>query len=90
MGYLGHVLSEYGVSDDPSKIVAVQEWPTPTSTKGVRGFLGLAGYYQKFIQNFRSIAAPLNQLLSKEDFRWNDMADRAFKDLKQALTSPPV
>jgi hypothetical protein len=88
--YLGHVISEQGVSVDPSKIVAVLEWPTPTTVKGVRGFLGLAGYYRKFIRNFSTIAAPLNQLLSKDGFKWNDMAEKAFNDLKQALTSPPV
>ena len=88
--YLGHVISEQGVSVDLSKIIAVLEWPTPTTVKGVRGFLGLAGYYRKFIRNFGTIAAPLNQLLSKDGFKWNDMAEKAFNDLKQALTSPPV
>jgi hypothetical protein len=88
--YLGHVISEQGVSVDPSKIIVVLEWPTPTIIKGVRGFLGLAGYYQKFIRNFGAIVASLNQLLSKDGFKWNDMAEKAFNDLKQALTSPPV
>jgi len=52
--------------------------------------LGLAEYYQKFIQNFGTIAASLNQLLSKDGFKWNNMAEKAFNNLKQALTSPPV
>jgi hypothetical protein len=52
--------------------------------------LGLAGYYQKFIWNFGAIVSSINQLLSKDGFKWNDMAEKTFNDLKQALTSPPV
>ncbi|KAL9408369.1 hypothetical protein AB3S75_046849 [Citrus x aurantiifolia] len=72
--YLGHIISEQGVAVDPIKIQAVIEWPKPVSVKGVRGFLGLAGYYRKFICNFGSIAAPLTQLLTKEGFHWNEAA----------------
>ncbi|KAL6322877.1 hypothetical protein AAG906_020920 [Vitis piasezkii] len=88
--YLGHIISEQGVSVDPTKIQAVIEWPTPTTAKGVRGFLGLAGYYRKFIRNFGCIASPLTRLLSKEGFHWNEAAEMAFKQLKEALTSPPI
>ncbi|KAL5764630.1 hypothetical protein ACOSQ2_017224 [Xanthoceras sorbifolium] len=59
--YLGHVISEDGVAVDPTNIQAVMEWPIPTTAKGVRGFLGLAGYYRKFIQGFGNIAAPLTK-----------------------------
>ncbi|KAH9779621.1 hypothetical protein KPL71_007762 [Citrus sinensis] len=79
-----------GVAVDPIKIQAVIEWPKPVSVKGVRGFLGLAGYYRKFICSFGSIAAPLTQLLTKEGFHWNEAAEMAFKQLKEALTSPPI
>ena len=88
--YLGHIISEQGVSVDPAKIQAVIEWPTPTTAKGVRGFLGLAGYYQKFIRHFGSIAASLTRLLSKSGFQWNEAAEMAFTQLKEALTSPPI
>ncbi|XP_034693910.1 uncharacterized protein LOC117920466 [Vitis riparia] len=88
--YLGHIISEQGVSVDPAKIQAVIEWPTPTTAKGVRGFLGLAGYYQKFIRHFGNIAAPLTRLLSKDGFQWNEAAEMAFTQLKEALTSPPI
>ena len=88
--YLGHIILEQGVSVDPTKIQAVIEWPTPTTAKGVRGFLGLAGYYRKFIRNFGCIASPLTRLLSKEGFHWNEAAEMAFKQLKEALTSPPI
>jgi hypothetical protein len=55
VSYLGHIISEQGVAVDPAKIQAVIDWPPPTTTKGVRGFLGLAGYYRKFIRHFRGI-----------------------------------
>ena len=62
--YLGHFISTYGVSVDPSKIQAVEEWPIPTTHREVCGFLGLAGYYRKFVQRFGKIFAPLHQLLT--------------------------
>jgi hypothetical protein len=87
---LGHIISEQGVSVDPAKIQAVIEWPPPIMTKGVRGFLGLAGYYRKFIHHFGCIATPLTRLLSKDGFQWNEAAKMAFQQLKEALTSPPI
>jgi hypothetical protein len=68
VAYLGHVISEAGVAMDNQKIVAVLDWPFPKSARAVRGFLGLAGYYRKFIQNFGIIAEPLTHLLKKEGF----------------------
>ena len=88
--YLGHQISEQGVSVDPIKIQAVLDWPKPTTVKGMRGFLGLAGYYRKFIRHFGSIAAPLTQLLAKDSFHWSEAAKQAFIKLKEALTTPPV
>ena len=64
--YLGHVISDQGAAVSPSKIQVVLEWPMPTTVRKVRGFLGLAGYYRKFIRHFGCIAGPLYQLLSKE------------------------
>ena len=63
--FLGHVISRQGVQPDPSKIKAVKEWETPKSVTEVRSFLGLAGYYQRFIQNFSRIAKPMMGLLKK-------------------------
>ncbi|RVW69998.1 Retrovirus-related Pol polyprotein from transposon 17.6 [Vitis vinifera] len=88
--YLGHIISEQGVSVDPAKIQAIIEWPTPTTPKRVCGFLGLVGYYRKFIRHFGSIAAPLTRLLSKDGFQWNEAAEMAFTQLKEALTLPPI
>ncbi|KAL5832712.1 hypothetical protein ACOSQ3_016386 [Xanthoceras sorbifolium] len=70
--YLGHIITSEGVSMDPKKIHTVQEWPTPTIVRGVRAFLGLAGYYRKFIHGFGAIAAPLTRLTSKAGFLWDE------------------
>ncbi|XP_020243442.1 uncharacterized protein LOC109821688 [Asparagus officinalis] len=79
-----------GVGVDPLKINAIVEWPIPKTLKGLRGFLGLAGYYRKFIKGFGVIAQPLTNLLKKGAFKWSTGAEDAFNSLKQALTQPPV
>ena len=88
--YLGHIISANGVSVDPSKIQAVEEWPIPTTHREVRGFLELAGYYRKFVQHFGKIAAPLHQLLTLDTFEWTDSTQDAFLNLKRALTTAPI
>lgn len=88
--YLGHFISEAGVSTDPSKIKAVEQWPTPTSQKQLRSFLGLANYYRRFIQGYSIIARPLTTLLKKDGFLWDTNATAAFEALKTALTASPV
>jgi hypothetical protein len=90
IAYLGHVISDAGVAMDPVKVQAISAWPQPRSARAVQGFLGLAGYYRKFVQNYGSIAAPLTALLKKDDFSWNDKAAAAFQALKAAVTSAPV
>jgi len=90
VAYLGHVISERGVSVDEQKVEAVLSWPIPSSARAVCGFLGLAGYYRRFIRDYGAIAAPLTALLKKEGFHWNPDAERAFRTLQRALMEAPV
>ncbi|XP_076908279.1 uncharacterized protein LOC143565074 [Bidens hawaiensis] len=88
--YLGHIISGQGVQMDPKKIIAIQQWPVPTNLKHLKGFLGLAGYYIRFIKSFGVIARPLNDLMKKDNFSWTKDAATAFELLKAALVSAPV
>jgi hypothetical protein len=77
VAYLGHIISAQRVAMDPTKVQAIHDWPAPRSARAVRGFLGLAEYYRKFVHDYDKIAAPLTSLL-KEGFFWNDDAQAAF------------
>ena len=89
--FLGHIISKGGIAVDPSKVKDVLEWETPQTVKEVRSFLGLAGYYRRFIENFSKIAKPLTSLLEKNaDFIWTDERQMAFAELKKRLTTAPV
>jgi hypothetical protein len=90
VAYLGHVISADGVAMDSSKVQAVLDCLWPRSVRALRGFLGLAGYYRKFIAEYGAIAAPLTALLKKDAFTWSDDAELAFTALKTALASSPV
>ena len=89
--FLGHVVSDKGIHANADKINTVCNWPTPQSVHDVRSFLGLCSYYRKFVLNFAVIASPLHRLTEKyTQFVWTDVAQKAFDDLKTALTSPPI
>jgi hypothetical protein len=89
--YLGHIIGEQGVQTDPAKIQAVQDWPNPTNHKQLRGFLGLSGYYRKFIKNYGAISRPLTDLLKKNTpFVWTPALQESFDTLKTALVEAPV
>ncbi|WVZ96354.1 hypothetical protein U9M48_042006 [Paspalum notatum var. saurae] len=90
VAYLGHVISAAGMAMDEDKIRAVLSWPVPRTVRAVRGFLGLAGYYRRFIRGYGATAAPLTKLLCKEGFRWTSEAETAFVNLRKALTQAPV
>ena len=77
--FLGHVVSASSVLVDPDKVEAVMSWERPKSVFEIRSFLGLAGYYRRFIEDFSRLAAPMTQLTMKEvNFEWNDSCERAF------------
>ncbi|KAK1594300.1 hypothetical protein QYE76_017694 [Lolium multiflorum] len=89
--FLGYVVSKHGVEVDVSKIEAIQNWPTPMNVSQVRSFHGLAGFYRRFVPNFSTIAAPLNELTKKGvAFEWGVAQDHAFDELKRLLTSAPL
>jgi hypothetical protein len=89
--FLGHVISAEGIAVDPSKVQEVLDWKSPKSVMQIRSFLGLAGYYRRFIPNFSKIAKPMTQLLEKDaKFKWSPQCKEAFLTLKKLLTTAPV
>jgi hypothetical protein len=89
--FLGHVISEKGISVDPKKIEAVLRWERPTNVTEIHSFLGLAGYYRRFIEGFSTIASPMTRLTRKEvKFEWSKECETSFQELKSRLTSAPV
>ena len=91
MGFLGHVLTQEGIAIDPEKVKAVLGWKPPANITDVRSFLGMAGYYRRFIEGFSTIAKPMTQLLEKgKKFEWREACEKSFQELKSKLTTAPV
>lgn len=80
VNYLGYIIGNGGITTDPEKISAIQNWPVPRNLKQVRGFLGLAGWYRRFLQNFSTETFPITEVLStKRKFQWTADAQVAFE-----------
>jgi len=89
--YLGHRITDKGVKPDPQKVECVQSFPVPKNVKEVKSFLGLSGYYRRFIHNYGQISKPLTALLKKDvPYRWSDLCQTSFETLKDLLTQAPI
>ena len=88
--YLGHLVGKDGVRVDPKNIEAMQDWPHPRTLKRFCGFLGLTGYYRKFVKNYKKIATPLTTLLKKNSFTWTPTMAQSFQTLNMAMCTTPV
>ncbi|WVZ75668.1 hypothetical protein U9M48_023703, partial [Paspalum notatum var. saurae] len=91
VSFLGHILSEKGVAVDPSKVESVLNWKQPESVTEIRSFLGLSGYYRRFIKDFSKTAKPMTSLTKKNaKYTWSPNCEEAFQSLKRSLTTAPV
>jgi hypothetical protein len=91
VAFLGHVISKGGISVDPSKVQDVLSWNAPTSVDDIWSFLGLAGYYWRFIEEFSKISEPMTELLEKDKkFQWTSICKHSFQELKKRLTTAPI
>jgi hypothetical protein len=88
--YLGHLVGKDGIRVDPKNIEAMQDWPQSKTLKSLCGFLGLTGYYHKFVKNYGNIVAPLTALLKNNSFTWTPFASQSFQTLKMAMCTTPV
>ncbi|GJU17906.1 putative reverse transcriptase domain-containing protein [Tanacetum coccineum] len=89
--FLGHVIDSEGIHVDPAKIESIKDWESPKTPTEIRQFLGLAGYYRRFIEGFSKIAKPMTKLTQKSvKFNWGEKEETAFQTLKQKLCSAPI
>jgi hypothetical protein len=88
--YLGHIVSHEGVKIYPNNIKVVMDWSIPKTLNNLRGFLGLTGYYRKFVRNYGRIATPLTALNKKDAFSWTPEATKSFEQLKEVMCKAPV
>ena len=89
--FLGHVVNEKGIHVDPAKVEAIKKWESPKTATEIRQFLGLTGYYRRFIGNFSTIAQPLTTLTQKDKkFVWGEKQEETFQTLKQKLCNAPI
>ena len=87
---MGNIVSHEGFKVDPNKIKAMMDWPIPKTLKNLKGFLGLTGYYRKFVHHYGRISTPLMTLIKKDAFSWTPEATKAFEQLKEVMCKDPV
>ncbi|XXG62522.1 hypothetical protein AAC387_Pa05g0863 [Persea americana] len=91
VAFLGYIISKDGLTVDPKKVAAVVNWGSPRNAAKIRSFLGLAGYYRRFMKGFSTIASPLTKLTRKDvPFVWNEECEKSFQELKSRLTTAPI
>jgi hypothetical protein len=89
--FLGHIISKEGIEVNQRKVASILEWEAPKNVKKIRGFLGMAGYYRRFIEGFSKIAGPMTKLLWKNTpFVWSEECEVSFQTLKEKLTTAPI
>ena len=88
--YLGHIISAGSVRVDLDKIKAILDWPPPRNTSQLKGFLGLCGFYRRFVKGFSQIAAPLTDLTRRDSFKWSERAQDCFDRFKELMSTCPV
>jgi hypothetical protein len=89
--FLGNIVNKDGLAVDPKKVADILNWKAPTDARGIKSFIGMTGYYQRFIERFSKIARPMTSLLAnKVAFKWTQKCEEAFEALKQKLTTTPV
>ena len=90
VAYLGHIIQQGTVSPDPEKIQAILQWPEPKSFTMLRAFLGITGFYRKFIRDYATLVSPLTDLIKLKVFTWNQNANTAFTQFKNILNTPSL
>jgi hypothetical protein len=89
--FLGHIISKEELAVDPKKVADILNWKAPTDARGIKSLIGMAGYYQRFIEGFSKIAKPMTALLgNKVELKWTQKCQEAFEVLKEKLTTTPV
>jgi ribonuclease HI len=89
--FLGHIINQDGLAVDPKKVTDILNWKALKDVRGIKSFIGMAGYYMRFIEGFSKIARPMTTLLAKKvEFKWTQKCQEAFEELKNRLTTTPV
>jgi hypothetical protein len=89
--FFGHIINREGLAVDPKKVIAILDWKAPKDVRGIKSFIEMDGYYQRFIEGFSKIARPMTSLLAKKnEFKWTPACQKSFETLKEKLTTAPV